>query len=289
MTHTTGARRPAPDAPAPDAPDRPALAHPIGERRFGRVNWLGTYTLAERECRRFLNIWRQTLLAPAVTAALFLVVFSLAIGPTRPDVMGVSFLQFLAPGLAMMTVIQQSFANTSSSLVVSKVQGNIVDTLMPPLSAGELAAGYIAGGIARGLFVGLPIIAAIVLFLGTGLAHPLWVLVFLALGGAFLGGLGVVTGIFATKFDQTAAITNFLVTPLSFLSGTFYSVEAVPGWMGVVLHWNPVFYLIDGVRHGVLGTSDSSPWLGLAICSTATAAVLALCWYWFRIGYRLKP
>jgi ABC-2 type transport system permease protein len=173
--------------------------------------------------------------------------------------------------------------------VVSKVQGNIVDTLMPPLSAGELVTGYIAGGIARGLFVGLPIVAAIVLFLDTGLANPLWVLVFLTLGGAFLGGLGLVTGIFATKFDQTAAITNFLITPLSFLSGTFYSVDAVPPWMGIVLHWNPVFYLIDGVRHGVLGTSDSSPWLGLAICTGATAVVLALCWHWFRIGYRLKP
>jgi len=279
MDDTTGAAR----------PESRATESAMGVRRFGRFNWLGTWTLAERECRRFLNIWKQTLLAPAVTAALFLVVFSLAIGPTRPDVMGVSFLQFLAPGLAMMTVIQQSFANTSSSVVVSKVQGNIVDTLMPPLSAGELVTGYIAGGIARGLFVGLPIIAAIVIFLDTGLAHPVWVLAFLALGGAFLGALGLVTGIFATKFDQTAAITNFLITPLSFLSGTFYSVDAVPDWMGVVLHWNPVFYLIDGVRHGVLGTSDSSPWLGLLICSAATAVVLALCWHWFRIGYRLKP
>jgi ABC-2 type transport system permease protein len=263
--------------------------HAMGERRFGRVNWLGTYTLAERECRRFLNIWRQTLVAPAVTAGLFLTVFALAIGPSRPDVMGVPFLQFLAPGLVMMTVIQQSFANTSSSIVVSKVQGNIVDTLMPPLNGGELVTGYIAGGIARGLFVGLPLVAAMAVFLGTGVAHPLWLLAFLTLGGALLGGLGIVTGIFATKFDQTAAITNFLITPLSFLSGTFYSVDAVPGWMNVLLHVNPVFYLIDGMRYGALGASDSSPWLGLAICIAATGAVLVLCWHWFRIGYRLKP
>ncbi|MEM9292597.1 MAG: ABC transporter permease [Acidobacteriota bacterium] len=261
----------------------------MGQRRFGHVNWLGTATLAQRECQRFLSVWRQTLLAPAITAGLFLVVFSLAIGPSRADVMGVPFLHFLAPGLMMMTVIQQSFANTSSSLVVAKIQGNIVDTLMPPLNAGELVTGYITGGVARGVFVGVPLCVAMVLFLGIGLAHPGWVLVFLILGGAFMGGLGLLTGIFATKFDQTATITNFIITPLSFLSGTFYSVEAVPGWMDVLLHWNPVFYLIDGVRYGVIGASDSSPWLGLFVCTLASAVVLGLGWYWLRIGYRMKP
>ncbi len=261
----------------------------MGVRRFGRFNALGTWTLAERECRRFLAIWRQTLLAPAVTAGLFLVVFALAFGRARPDVMGLPFLQFLAPGLVMMTVIQQAFANTSSSIASAKVQGNIVDTLMPPLSGGELLAGYVAGGVARSLFVGLPLVVAMTVFLGTGIAHPLWALAFLVLGGAFMGALGILTGIYATKFDETAAISNFIITPLSFLSGTFYSVETVPGWMSVLLHWNPVFYLIDGTRHGILGTSDSSPWLGLAVAGAATAAALALCWHWFRIGYRLKP
>jgi len=279
------------DRPADARPHRRAETLPpgMGQRRFGRINGLGTWTLVARESRRFLNVWRQTLLAPAVTAALFLAIFALAIGPERGEVMGVSFLQFLAPGLVMMTVIQQSFANTSSSISVAKVQGNIVDTLMPPLSAGELVTGYIAGGVLRGLLVGLPLLAAMALGLGTGIAHPLWVLVFLALGGAFLGALGVLTGVYATKFDQTAAITNFLITPLSFLSGTFYSIEAVPSWMNVLLHVNPVFYLIDGMRFGVLGTSDSSPWLGLAVAGAATAAAVALCWHWFRIGYRLKP
>jgi ABC-2 type transport system permease protein len=273
----------------PDAARESADPRAMGQRRFGRVNWLGTWTLAERECRRFLNIWRQTLLAPAVTAALFLAVFALAIGPSRPDVMGVPFLQFLAPGLVMMTIIQQSFANTSSSVVVAKVQGNIVDTLMPPLNAGELVTGYVAGGVGRALFVGLPLLALMVPLVGTGLAHPLWALVFIVLGGALLGALGLITGIYATKFDQTAAITNFLITPLSFLSGTFYSVDAVPGWMNVLLHVNPVFYLIDGMRYGTIGASDSSPWLGLAICTAATAAALGLSWHWMRRGYRLKP
>jgi ABC-2 type transport system permease protein len=261
----------------------------MGVRRFGRVNWLGLATLTGREMRRFLNVWMQTVLAPLVTAGLFVAIFTLAIGPSRGEVMGRPFVEFLAPGILMMTVIQNAFANTSSSLMVAKVQGNIVDTLMPPLSAGELVTGYVAGGVARGLLVGVAIGTMMLLVLRTGVAHPVWVLVFLVLGGAFLGALGLVAGVIATKFDHMAAITNFIVTPLSFLSGTFYSIDAVPGPMQTLLHWNPVFYLIDGVRYGMLGVSDSSPWLGLVICLGATAAVAALAWSWFRTGYRLKP
>ncbi|WP_245867003.1 ABC transporter permease [Oceaniglobus roseus] len=260
----------------------------MGSRRFGRVNWLGVQTLAEREVRRFLGVWTQTLLAPLITAGLFLTVFSLAIGPSRGDVMGVPFVQFLAPGILMMTVIQNAFANTSSSIMVAKVQGNIVDTLMPPLSAGELVVGYMAGAVGRGLFVAVAIWLVMAVFLGTGLAHPFWALTFVVLGAAFLGGLGIVAAIFATKFDQMAAITNFIITPLSFLSGTFYSIETLPPAMFYLTHANPVFYLIDGVRFGIIGRSDSSPWLGLVIVLFCTALVLALCWHWFRKGYRLK-
>lgn len=261
----------------------------MGVRRFGRTNWQGLYTLAAREIRRFLAVWTQTLLAPLVTAGLFLLIFSLAIGPTRGEVMGVPFVTFLAPGILTMAVIQNAFANTSSSIVISKVQGNIVDTLMPPLSAGELVTGYLVGGVARGLFVAIPILLAMILLLGIGVAHPLWVLVFVLTGGAFLGALGIVAAIFANKFDQMAAITNFIITPLSFLSGTFYSVQSLPPLMQTITHWNPVFYLIDGVRYGVLGVSDSSPWIGILVCIGSTAAVVLLCWHWFRIGYRLKP
>ena len=260
----------------------------MGVRRFGRWNWLGTYTLAEREIRRFLAVWSQTLAAPLITAGLLLAVFALAIGPDRGPVMGVPFIQFLAPGILMMTVIQNAFANTSSSIVVAKVQGNIVDTLMPPLSAAELVAGYIAGGIARGLFVAAAILIAMIFLLDMGVAHPLAALFFVIVGSAFLGGLGIVAAIFANKFDQMAAITNFIVTPLSFLSGTFYSIERLPPLMQTLTHLNPVFYLIDGVRYGIVGVSDSSPWLGLVVCLGATAAVLSLCWLWFRRGYRLK-
>jgi ABC-2 type transport system permease protein len=260
----------------------------MGTRRFGRWNRVGLLTLIEREVRRFTAVWTQTLLAPLVTAGLFLAVFALAIGPVRGEVMGVAFIEFLAPGLLMMTVIQNAFANTSSSLMISKVQGNIVDTLMPPLSPAELVIGYIVGGIARGVMVAATISVVLMIVLGHGMAHPLWVLVFAILGSAFLGGLGIVAAILSEKFDHMAAITNFLVVPLSFLSGTFYSFEGLPPLMQTITHLNPVFYLIDGTRYGFIGVSDSSPWLGLAVCTGATAAVLALAWNWFRTGYRLK-
>ncbi|TFL19132.1 ABC transporter permease [Jannaschia formosa] len=260
-----------------------------GVRRFGRVNWLGTATLVEREVRRFMAVWTQTLLAPIVTAGLFLMIFTIAVGERRGEVMGVSFLHFLAPGLLMMTVIQNSFANVSSSISSAKVQGNIVDTLMPPLSAGELLTGYLAGGIARGVIVSVAIALAIFPTIGLGVANPLMALVWVVLGGAFLGALGIMAGIFANKFDQVAAITNFIITPLSFLSGTFYSLDTMPPVLAAISHANPVFYLIDGLRSSVLGVSDSSPWLGFVIVLTATALVCAGAWWMFRTGYRLKP
>ncbi len=264
-------------------------ARGMGERRFGRVNWLGLQTLALRETRRFLAVWTQTLAAPLVTAGLFLAIFTLAIGPSRGEVMGVAFTLFLAPGILMMTVIQNAFANTSSSIVIAKVQGNIVDTLMPPLSAGELVAGFLAGAAARGLIVATLISLALWPALGLVPAHPVWLIIITLVGAAMLGALGIVAGILSNKFDQIAAITNFIVTPLAFLSGTFYTLDALPGWMRAVSHANPVFYLIDGARYGYLGRSDSDPFLGLAIVLATTAALSALAWWWFRIGYRLKP
>ncbi|EKE69718.1 ABC transporter permease [Celeribacter baekdonensis] len=260
----------------------------MGVRRFGRVNWLGLYTLAMREVRRFATVWTQTLLAPLVTAALFLTIFSLAIGPSRGDVMGVPFVHFLAPGILTMTVIQNAFANTSSSIVISKVQGNIVDTLMPPLSPIELVLGYLAGGLARGLFVAVAIWLGMALVVGLGLAHPFFALAFIALGALFLGALGILAGVVSQKFDQMAAITNFIITPLSFLSGTFYSVESLPQWFRVITHLNPVFYLIDGVRFGIIGRSDSSPWLGIVVMGVVTAALIFTCWVLFKRGTKLK-
>lgn len=268
------------------ARDTEAKQH--GVRRFGRMNWLGLYTLCGREVRRFLAVWTQTLLAPLVTGALFLLIFTLAVGTRRGDVMGVPFVQFLAPGILMMTVIQNSFANVSSSIVISKVQGNIVDTLMPPLSPLELVIGYLTGGILRGVVVAVAIMVVIFPFIGLGVAHPFLALLYVVLGGAFLGALGIVAGVFANKFDQMAAITNFIVTPLSFLSGTFYTLDTLPPFMQAISHANPVFYLIDGLRFAVLGTSDSAPALGLVVVTASISAVSAVAWWMFRTGYRLK-
>ncbi len=260
----------------------------MGVRRFGAVNWLGTWTLARREVLRFMNVWSQTIMGPLVNAGLFLLIFTIAIGPRRGDVMGVPFMEFLAPGILTMTVIQNAFANTSSSIISAKVGGNIVDTLMPPLSAAELLVGYLAGAVARGLIVAVVIALGAMMFIGMPLVHPLWALAFVILGSVFMGGLGMIAAVFANKFDQMSAITNFLVTPLAFLSGTFYSIEALPVALQTLSHWNPFFYIIDGVRFGTIGVSDSSPWLGLLVVGAAMAVVLFVVWRWLKLGYRLK-
>lgn len=260
----------------------------MGVRRFGRVNWLGLWTLMQREVLRFMNVWSQTIMAPLINAGLFLLIFTIAIGSQRGDVMGVPFMHFLAPGILTMTVIQNAFANSSSSLTSAKVQGNIVDTLMPPLNAGELVAGYIAGAVARGMLVAVVIAIGVWLALGVGMQHPLWVFVFVILGAVFMGSLGLIAAIFANKFDQLAAISNFIVTPLSFLSGTFYSIDALPPVLKKLSHVNPFFYIIDGVRYGMIGVSDGSPWRGLWVALLACALVISICWYWFNRGYRLK-
>lgn len=260
----------------------------MGVRRFGRVNWLGTWTLTRREIKRFMNVWSQTVMAPLINAGLFLMIFTIAIGPQRGDVMGVPFMTFLTPGILTMTVIQNAFANTSSSLASAKVQGNIVDTLMPPLSGAELVVGYISGAVARGFLVAVVIAVGAALFLDVGMRNPVWVVIFVLLGSVLMGGLGMIAGIFANKFDQLAAISNFLVTPLAFLSGTFYSIDALPGFLQKLSHVNPFFYIIDGVRYGMIGVSDSSPWIGLGVVGLACALVLGICWRWMQSGYRLK-
>lgn len=261
----------------------------LGVRRFGRINWLGMYTLARREIMRFMAVWQQTVLAPLMTAGLFVTVFSLALGRGDQMVMGVPYLAFIAPGILMMTVIQNAFANTSSSIISAKMQGNIIDTLMPPLSAGELLAGYLTGAVARALLVALVIAAGMALVMGQGVAHPAWAAVFILLGALLMGGLGILAAIMAQKFDQMAAISNFVIAPLSFLSGTFYSIDALPEPFRTLSHWNPIFYLIDGARYGIAGVSDTSPWLGVAMCSAVVVAVLSIAWHWLKTGYRMKP
>lgn len=264
-------------------------SHGMGERRFGRVNTLGLKTLIEREVRRFLNVWTQTVLAPVMTSILFMTVFTMAFGAHRGEVHGVPFVQFLAPGILMMVVIQNAFANTSSSLMISKIQGNIVDTLMPPLSAGEILTGYIAGGVVRGLVCATAVMVVIFPWAGIWPAHPLWMLWFALAGSVMLSLLGLLAATLAEKFDQMSAITNFVITPLSFLSGTFYSVEALPGVFHAISHANPFFFLIDGFRYGALGVGDADPWVGFAVSVAVSAALGALAWRWLATGFRLKP
>ncbi|MCQ0968838.1 ABC transporter permease (plasmid) [Paracoccus sp. TK19116] len=263
-------------------------SHAMGVRRFGRINWLGLATLTQREIMRFMAVWQQTVFAPLMTAGLFVLVFALALGRERGEVMGLPYLVFLGPGILMMTVIQNAFANTSSSITSAKVQGNIVDTLMPPLSAGELLTGYLAGAVARAVLVAMVIGTGMALVAGQGVVHPIWAITFVILGAMLMGGLGILAGIMAQKFDQMAAITNFVITPLSFLSGTFYSVQSLPEPFRTLSHWNPIFYLIDGARYGFTGVSDAPVWRGLAVTLVAVAAVAALAWRWFRSGYRMK-
>ncbi|MEM1382333.1 MAG: ABC transporter permease [Pseudomonadota bacterium] len=260
----------------------------MGVRRFGTVNWLGLRTLYAREVRRFAIVWSQTVLAPVATSILFLLVFTLAFGARPGQESGVSFEHFLAPGILMMAVIQNAFANTSSSMIVAKVQGNIVDTLMPPLSAVELLAGYVLGGVTRGvvcaLAIGLPVFPAI----GLGLAHWGWALVF-CLGGALMMALfGLLAAIYADKFDHLSLITNFVVTPLSFLSGTFYSIDILPEPFWTLSHLNPFFYLIDGFRFAALGESDTAPWIGCLVMIAINVALGLVAWRWLDRGYWLK-
>ena len=260
----------------------------MGIRRFGAVNWIGFRALYTREVSRFASIYAQTVLAPALTSVLFMLVFWLAFGARRGDMAGISFAAFLAPGILMMSVIQNAFANTSSSIIVAKIQGNIVDTLMPPLSPGELLAGYAFGGATRGIVCAVVTGLAIFPFAGIGLAHPHWAIGFVLSGSLMLALMGVLAGIYSAKFDQMSAITNFVITPLSFLSGTFYSISVLPEPFLTLSQINPFFYLIDGFRYGAVGVSDADPALGLAITMALNGVLAAIGWRWFSRGYRLK-
>jgi ABC-2 type transport system permease protein len=263
-------------------------ASPPAVRTIGVINWLGFWTLYAREVRRFFKVATQTVAAPVVTTLLFLAVFVLALGGAGRSVGGVSFAEFLTPGLIMMSIMQNAFANTSSSLVISKVQGNIVDVLMPPLSGGELTLAYALGGVTRGLVVGAVVSLAIWCFVPLHVAD-LAALVFNAVAASLLLSLlGILAGIWAEKFDHMAAVTNFVVTPLSFLSGTFYSVDRLPEGWRFVAHLNPFFYMIDGFRYGFIGHADGSLAIGAVVLIGVNAALLLLCFRLIASGYRLK-
>ena len=246
------------------------------------------WTLYVKEVRRFAKVATQTVIAPVVTTLLFLAIFALALGGATREVGGVPFAQFLAPGLVMMAMVQNAFANTSSSLLISKIQGNIVDVVMPPLSAGELTLAFAAGGVTRGMAVGLAVALAMAVFVPMEVQHPFLVLFHAFAASLMLSLVGLLAGIWAEKFDQMAAITNFVITPFAFLSGTFYSVERLPEFWRVAAHFDPFFYMIDGFRYGFIGHADASLALGAAVLIAADILLWALVYAWFRRGYKLK-
>jgi ABC-2 type transport system permease protein len=252
------------------------------------LNLIGLWTLYLREVRRFLKVPGQTLAAPVVTTLMFLLIFSLALGRSGGTVGAVPWLEFLAPGLIMMTIIQNAFANTSSSILIGKIQGNIVDILMPPLRPGELMFGLIAGGVTRGLLVAVVVTLAMVPFVAILPVHPLLALYHALAGSLMLALLGLLGGIWAEKFDQMAALTNFLITPLSFLSGTFYSIARLPVLFRAVAHANPFFYLIDGLRFGFTGHADGSIPVGIAVVGLVDVALWLLGQRLLARGWRLK-
>jgi ABC-2 type transport system permease protein len=254
----------------------------------GAINWIGMATLTSREIRRFLKVWLQTVLAPVVTTLLFLAVFVLALGGAMRTVGTVRFLDFLAPGLIMMAIAQNAFANTSSSLLLAKIQGNIVDILMPPLSAAELLIGFVLGGVARGLAVGIASGLTIWLFVPLAMPHPGFVLFHGVMAAAMLALLGLIGGIWSEKFDHLAAITNFLVTPLSFLSGTFYSMDGLPLPFWWLAHLDPFFYMIDGFRYGFIDQTDGTLGWGLAVMTAGNLGLGLIAWRLLAIGWRLK-
>lgn len=260
----------------------------IKPRVLTGVNWIGLHTLIKKEVGRFMNVYMQTILAPLITLGLYFTVFSLSLGQANHSVLGVPFVDFLAPGLLMMTLIQNSFSNSSSSLIIAKVQGNIVDVLMPPLSPAELMIGFITGALIRALMIGALGIVAMVVLMGVPVANLGTILLFAVLGNVFMGALGIVGGLWAEKFDHLAALTNFVVVPMTFLSGTFYALTALPVFWQKVALFNPFFYMIDGFRAGFIGVHEVSMMTGVVFLTVLDIGLIVLAWWMLKTGYKTK-
>ena len=252
------------------------------------ANLAGATTLFNKEVLRFWKVSFQTVAAPVLTAVLYLLIFGHVLEDHVEVFEGVRYTSFLIPGLVMMSVLQNAFANSSSSLIQSKITGNLVFLLVTPLSHWAWFLAYVGASILRGLMVGAGVFIATVWFAPPGMAHPLWVLAFAVLGAGLMGALGLIAGLWAEKFDQMAAFQNFIVMPMTFLSGVFYSVHSLPPFWQGVSHLNPFFYMIDGFRHGFFGVSDASPWLSLGVVAIAFAAVAAFALELLRRGYKIR-
>jgi len=248
---------------------------------------IGFWTLFYKEMLRFWKVAFQTVASPVLTALLYLLIFGHVLDG-HVEVHGVSYTSFLIPGLVMMQMLQNAFANSSSSLIQAKVTGSIVFVLLPPIPYGAFFAAYVLASLVRGLMVGVGVLAATVWFAEIRVVAPLWLLVFAVLGGAILGALGMIAGLWAEKFDQLAGFQNFLIMPLTMLSGVFYSIHSLPAFWQRVSHYNPVFYMIDGFRYGFFGVSDVAPEISLAVVVACFAAVSILTLGLLKRGWKLR-
>ena len=256
------------------------------------AGWLsslqGARPLFAKEVLRFWKVSFQTIAAPVLTAVLYLLIFGHVLEAHVEVFGGVRYTRFLIPGLVMMSLLQNAFANSSSSLIQSKITGNLVFVLLTPLSHRAWFMAYVGASLVRGLAVGLGVFLVTAWFAPPGLAAPVWALVFAFLGGTLLGALGLIAGLWADKFDQMAAFQNFIIMPMTFLSGVFYSVHSLPPFWQGLSHLNPFFYLIDGFRRGFFGVSDVSPWLSLGVVASATLLVSLLALHLLKTGYKIR-
>jgi ABC-2 type transport system permease protein len=248
----------------------------------------GFRTLLYKELLRFWKVSAQTVTAPVITASLYLLIFSHVLEGRVQVYPGVGYTAFLIPGLVMMSVLQNAFANSSSSLIQSKVTGNLVFMLLPPISHVEFFGAYVIAAVARGLAVGAGVLAVTLLFAVPPMREPLWILVFAVLGSGLMGSVGLFAGIWAEKFDHIAAFQNFVILPATFLSGVFYSIHSLPPFWQATSHFNPFFYMIDGFRYGFFGVSDVSPWLSFAVVGASFAAIALAILGLLKRGYKLR-
>ena len=260
----------------------------IGSRRFGLINWVGAWTLYKKEVLRFLIVWIQTIFSPLISSLLFLLVLSLAIGADRGDILGVPFITFLAPGLISMQVIQQSFSHSSSSFMIGKIQGNILDLLYAPLSAAEVTVSISLAAVTRSVMIAAVSIIVFKLIIKIEITNYLLLVIFTLLSSFILGNIGIIAGLWAEKFDHMATVTNFVIVPLSFLSGTFYSIDRLPEFLQIVSKANPFFYMIDGFRYSFIGQADGSITVGLVYLTILSVVSWFITYLLYKNGYKIK-
>ncbi len=257
-------------------------------RRYDGVNWVGVQTLYLREVRRFWKVGAQTVAAPVVTTLLYMLVFVVALKGSRPPIDGTPFAEFVAPGLIMMAILNNAFANASSSLIQAKIMGTSTDFLTPPLSPLELTIGFSLGAATRGIVVGAVTAVCVMPFAKLAVSNVAAIVYFSLIASLLMGMVGVLAGLWSEKFDQLSAVQNFVVMPMTFLSGAFYLVSNLPQPFAAISHWNPFFYLIDGFRYGFIGHSESNLMVGVVMTGVMTLVLAVCCWLVFRSGWRLK-